>query len=44
MFPDVIGYNHDNQWFFKTRDHPYTWAFENYTIDGRGFATPGRKR
>lgn len=38
MYPEVIGYNHLNQWFFKRRDHPYMFAFSDYTFDKHGFA------
>lgn len=38
MYPGVIGYNHRNQWRFKTGDHPYTFAFHDYTLDEHGFA------
>ncbi len=38
MYPGVIGYNHRNQWRFKTTAHPYAFAFEDYLIDDYGFA------
>ncbi len=38
MYPDVIGYNHRNQWHFKRLDHPYMFAFEDYDFDSHGFA------
>jgi hypothetical protein len=38
MFPDVIGYNHLNQWRFKRRDHPYAFAFADFRLDEHGFA------
>lgn len=37
--PPVIGYNHRNQWRFKTVDHPYAFAFEEWHIDRQGVAT-----
>lgn len=40
MYPEVIGYNHMNQWFFKRRDHPYRFAFSDYRFDQHGFAFP----
>jgi uncharacterized protein len=40
MYPGVIAYNHLNQWRFARRDHPYAFAFEDFRIDARGFATP----
>lgn len=41
MYPDVIGYNHRNQWFFRRRDHPYMFAFEDFSFDRHGFGYPG---
>jgi hypothetical protein len=41
MYPEVIGYNHRNQWHFNTTSHPYAFAFRDYLIDRHGFA---RKR
>lgn len=38
MYPDVIGYNHLNQWRFRKRDHPYAFAFRDYRFDRNGFA------
>ena len=38
MYPDVIGYNHRNQWFFRRRDHAYMFAFNDFRFDGHGFA------
>ncbi len=38
MYPDVIGYNHVNQWFFRRRDHAYMFAFADFTFDRHGFA------
>lgn len=37
-YPDVIGYNQHNQWFFRRLDHPYMFAFSDYTFDRHGFA------
>lgn len=37
--PELIGYNHLNQWRFKQRDHPYVFAFADYSFDRHGFAT-----
>ena len=39
MYPGIIRYNHLNQWRFVRRDHPYAFAFTDYTIDTNGFAT-----
>ncbi len=42
VLPELIGFNQKNQWFFKTADHPYAWAFEDYRIDENGWAKPPR--
>jgi uncharacterized protein len=42
MYPGVIAYNHLNQWRFARRDHPYAFAFHDFTLDRHGFATPPR--
>ncbi len=33
----VIGFNHKNQWFFRTLDHPYAFAFDDLRFDSKGF-------
>jgi hypothetical protein len=33
----IIGFNHTNQWFFRTTDHPYMFAFEDVRFDKNGF-------
>ncbi len=38
MYPDVIGYNHLNQWRFRRRDHAYMFAFSDFRLDENGFA------
>jgi uncharacterized protein len=38
MYPDVIGYNHLNQWRFRRRDHDYMFAFSDFRLDENGFA------
>jgi len=38
--PEIVGYNHLNQWRFLTLDHPYAFAFEGWSIDRHGFARP----
>lgn len=38
MYPDVIGYNHKNQWRFLRRDHAYMFAFSDFRFDMNGFA------
>lgn len=38
MYPDVIGYNHLNQWHFRRRDHAYMFAFSDFRLDENGFA------
>ena len=37
MYPDVIGYNHLNQWRFRRRDHAYMFAFSDSRLDKNGF-------
>ena len=32
-----IGFNHQNQWHFKTPDHPYRFAFADLRFDAHGF-------
>ncbi|NLC70598.1 MAG: TPM domain-containing protein, partial [Desulfuromonadaceae bacterium] len=32
-----IAFNHQNQWHFKSFDHPYRFAFEHLTFDKHGF-------
>jgi len=38
----VIGFNHKNQWFFRTQGHPYLFAFDDVYCDKNGF--PHEKR
>jgi uncharacterized protein len=38
MFPDIIGYNHRNQWHFLNTDHSYMFAFADFRLDRHGFA------
>jgi uncharacterized protein len=33
----VIGFNHLNQWRFRTLNHPYMFAFADWTFDQAGF-------
>jgi hypothetical protein len=33
----VIGFNHLNQWHFRTLNHPYMFAFADWTFDRNGF-------
>lgn len=40
MYPGVVGYNHRNQWRFRSRDHAYMFAFEDFRFDDNGFAFP----
>jgi hypothetical protein len=40
VLPNVIVYNHRNQWRFKSLDHAYVFAFDDYVFDQHGFATP----
>jgi hypothetical protein len=32
-----IRFNHKNQWHFKTLEHPYMFAFEEFVFDRHGF-------
>lgn len=32
-----IGFNHRNQWFFRSREHPYMFAFADWGFDSHGF-------
>ena len=32
-----IGFNHKNQWHFRTLDHPYRFALEDLVFDRHGF-------
>ncbi|MGE0764598.1 MAG: TPM domain-containing protein [Bdellovibrionales bacterium] len=38
-YPSLIKYNHLNQWHFAQIDHPYTFAFRDYSINLNGYAT-----
>jgi hypothetical protein len=38
----TIGFNHKNQWFFRTTDHPFMFAFEDLILDRHGFPHPRR--
>jgi uncharacterized protein len=38
----TIGFNHKNQWFFRSTDHPFMFAFEDLIFDRHGFPHPGR--
>lgn len=33
----VVSFNHRNQWHFRTLDHPYMFAFNDWTFDKNGF-------
>ena len=33
----IIGFNHKNQWFFRTTDHIYMFAFTDFVFDHNGF-------
>jgi hypothetical protein len=33
----LIGFNHRNQWFFRSRDHEFMFAFNDLRFDGNGF-------
>ena len=36
----IIGFNHKNQWFFRSTDHPFMFAFEDRVFDRHGFPHP----
>jgi hypothetical protein len=38
----IIGFNHKNQWFFRTKDHPFMFAFQDIAFDSAGF--PGQRK
>lgn len=33
----LIGFNHRNQWFFRSLDHEFMFAFNDVQFDGNGF-------
>jgi len=33
----LIGFNHKNQWFFRNRNHPFMFAFNDWSFDENGF-------
>jgi len=33
----LIGFNHKNQWFFRSRDHEFMFAFDDLSFDANGF-------
>jgi hypothetical protein len=33
----LIGFNRKNQWFFRTTDHAYMFAFTDFVFDRKGF-------
>ncbi|MDY0095581.1 MAG: TPM domain-containing protein [Candidatus Vecturithrix sp.] len=35
-----IGFNHLNQWFFRSTDHEFIFAFEDVSFDQHGFPHP----
>jgi len=39
----LIGFNHKNQWFFRSTDHPFMFAFEDLVFDRHGFPHPPRE-
>jgi hypothetical protein len=38
----IIGFNHRNQWHFRSQEHPYRFAFKDWRIDANGFPHPAR--
>ena len=39
----LIGFNHRNQWFFRTLDHEFMFAFGDLQFDRNGFPFEGRE-
>lgn len=33
----IIGFNHKNQWFFRTKDHSFMFGFKDVIFDKNGF-------
>ncbi|SHJ12406.1 uncharacterized protein SAMN02745165_01641 [Malonomonas rubra DSM 5091] len=33
----TVGFNHRNQWHFRSREHPYMFAFADWRFDKNGF-------
>ncbi len=33
----LVGFNHKNQWFFRSRDHNFMFAFADWRFDRHGF-------
>jgi hypothetical protein len=33
----LLGFNHRNQWFFRSTDHEFMFAFDDLRFDGNGF-------
>jgi uncharacterized protein len=36
----TIGFNHKNQWFFRSNNHPFMFAFDDLVFDRHGFPHP----
>jgi hypothetical protein len=36
----IVGFNHKNQWYFRSTDHLYMFAFQAYRFDRNGFPHP----
>lgn len=36
----LLGFNHLNQWHFRTLEHPFRFAFRNVTFDANGYPQP----
>lgn len=43
MFPFTVGYDYEGRWWFSTLEHPYMFAFRDFTFDDqrRGTYVPG---
>lgn len=40
ILPELVRYNHKNQWHLSRLDHPYRFAFEGWRFDEHGFGFP----
>jgi hypothetical protein len=39
----IIGFNHKNQWYFRSSDHLFMFAFYEFRFDRNGFPHPRQK-
>jgi len=38
----LVGFNHKNQWFFRSLDHEFMFGFTDLDFDRHGFPQPRR--